>query len=84
MSFPPQLLTSTQHYACLLNYSLFRVNYMKKDFDRSLLYEDPVSSAGSTPRRNDSQNRVGASKGSPLFKLFGKIWLSHSNLSATW
>lgn len=41
MSFPPQLLTSTQHYACFLNFSLFRVNYMKKHFDRSLLYEDP-------------------------------------------
>lgn len=82
MSFPPQLLTSTQHYACLLNFSLFRVNYMKKHFDRLLLYEDPPHAVTTAKIELGLQKELQWL--TPLFKLYGNIWLSHSNLSATW
>lgn len=82
MSFPPQLLTSTQHYACFLNFSLFRVNYMKEHFDRSLLYEDPPHTVTTAKIELGLQKELQWL--TPLFKLYGNIWLSHSNLSATW
>lgn len=55
---------------------------MKEHFDRSLLYEDPPHTVTTAKIELGLQKELQWL--TPLFKLYGNIWLSHSNLSATW